>query len=95
MKSILQEDKCCYLCGCTYGLEKHHIFAGSNRRISERLGLWVYLCGAWTPKNCHTGTDGAQYNKELNLRLKREAQAAYERTHTRREWMEIIRKNYL
>ena len=34
----------CYRCGRPYGLHRHHIFAGSLRNISEREGLWVYLC---------------------------------------------------
>ena len=91
MNSILQDDKVCYLCGKQYGLECHHIFAGvANRRISEKHGLKVWLCAA-----CHRGTEGAQYSKETNLRLKQEAQAAFEQTHSHGEWMALIRKNYL
>ena len=90
-KSILQEGRSCYLCGRVTGLEKHHIFAGvANRKISESQGFWVFLC-----QQDHTGTDGAQYDKEKNLMLKRDAQYAYERTHTRSEWMKLIGKNYL
>lgn len=90
-KSIISNERQCYLCGKTVNLEKHHIFGGTaNRKISERLGLWVYLC-----HNCHTGKNGAQYNKEKNLRLKQDAQRAYEKTHARDEWMKLIGKNYL
>lgn len=90
-KSIISNERQCYLCGKTVNLEKHHIFGGvANRKISERLGLWVYLC-----HNCHTGKNGAQYNKEKNLRLKQDAQRAYEKTHTRDEWVKWIGKNYL
>ena len=90
-KSIISNERQCYLCGKTVNLEKHHIFGGTaNRKISERLGLWVYLC-----HNCHTGKNGAQYNKEKNLRLKQDAQRAYEKTHTRDEWVKWIGKNYL
>lgn len=92
MKSILQNEKVCYLCGKEYGLERHHIFAGvANRRISEAEGLWVWLCG----DTCHRGTDGAQYDPEKNLYLKQMAQMAYEQTHSHREWMKLIRRNYL
>lgn len=87
----MQEARECYFCGRTYGLEKHHVFAGvANRRISEREGLWLYLC-----HEHHTGTEGAQYDKEKNLMLKCDAQFAYEQTHTRAEWMALIGKNYL
>ena len=72
-------------------MEKHHIFAGvANRRISEEHGLWVYLC-----HNCHTGTDGAQYDNDKNRWLKQAAQMAFEQTHTHDEWMRLIRKNYI
>lgn len=90
-ESIISNKKCCYFCGRVIGLEKHHIFAGvANRPISEKYGLWVYLCD-----ECHIGRTGAQYDKDKNLTLKRAAQEAFERAHTRREWMQIIRKNYL
>ena len=91
MKSILQTEKVCYLCGRTNGLEKHHIFGGvANRKLSEKYGLKVWLC-----HNCHTGTDGAQYDPWKNRLLKMDAQTAFERTHTHFEWMKIFRKNYL
>ena len=91
MKSALQDEKRCYFCGAVVNLERHHIFAGvANKPISERLGLWVWLC----PRD-HRGTDGAQYDKDKNRLLKAEAQKAFERFHTRAEWMALIRKNYL
>jgi hypothetical protein len=91
VKSIMQSERACYLCGRITDLELHHVFGGvANRKISTRLGLTCYLC-----RTCHTGTGGAQYDKEKNRRLKAEAQTAFERTHTRQEWMQIIGKNYL
>ena len=92
MKSIIQTDgKGCYLCGKTVGLECHHVFGGvANRKLSTRLGLTVMLC-----HDCHTGPHGAQYDKGKNLLLKRDAQFAFERTHTRSEWMKLFGKNYL
>ena len=92
MKSIIQTDgNGCYLCGKTVGIECHHVFAGvANKKLSTRLGLTVMLC-----HECHTGKHGAQYDKEKNLMLKRDAQFAFERTHTRSEWMKLFGKNYL
>jgi len=90
-KSVIQKVEACYFCGRINDLERHHIFAGTaNRPISEKYGLWVYLC-----HNCHTGKAGAQYDKEKNLKLKREAQRTFEKDHSRVEWMNLIRKNYL
>lgn len=90
-KSIIQKVKACYFCGRITELERHHVFGGvANRPISEKYGLWVYLC-----HKCHTGKCGAQYDKEKNLTLKREAQRCFEKDHSRDEWMTLIRKNYL
>ena len=90
-KSIIQERKECYFCGKLTDLERHHVFGGvANRPISEKYGLTVWLC-----HNCHTGKDGAQYDKMKNLRLKQDAQFAFERNHSRSEWMKLIGKNYL
>lgn len=90
-RSIVQAEKECWFCGARVMLEEHHIFAGTaNRKISEKYGLKVWLC-----HRHHTGTDGAQYDPDLNLLLKQEAQKAFEVHHTRREWMDLIRKNYL
>ena len=90
-KSIMQNGERCFFCGRVTGLERHHVLGGvANRPLSEKFGLWVYLC-----HNCHTGTDGAQYNRERNQKLKRLAQIAFEARHSREEWMQTFRKNYL
>lgn len=91
VESIIQKERSCYFCGRTDHLEKHHIFAGmANRRISDQYGLTVWLC-----HNHHTGTDGAQYDKEKSLLLKQEAQKAFQAIYGKRLWMTLIRKNYL
>lgn len=90
-KSILQSEKECYFCGAVVGLEEHHIFAGTaNRKISEKFGLKVFLC-----KRHHTGKNGAQYDRDMNLQLKQEAQRKFEQIYSHELWMETIRKNYL
>ena len=90
-ESIMQHKKECYICGRQFGLEAHHVLAGpANRKLSDKYGLWVYLC-----HNCHTGTDGAQYAKELNLRLKREAQEAFEKIYDRETFISVFGKSYL
>ena len=90
-KSILQTEKMCWFCPCTIGLERHHIMAGTaNKKLSEKYGLWVWLC-----HEHHTGNEGAQYDYERNQQLKRDAQFAFERTYSHALWMEVFRKNYL
>ena len=54
MKSILQEEKACYVCGRTEGLQEHHCFPGKNRKTSEANGFKVWLCLAH-----HTGSNRA------------------------------------
>lgn len=90
-KSIIQTERECYFCGSMNGLERHHIFGGvANRKLSETYGLWVWLC-----HEDHTGKDGAQYNKEKNLKLKQEAQRAFQTYYGRKVWIQIFKKNYL
>lgn len=91
-KSIMQTDRACYFCGRLDGLELHHVFAGvANRKVSETYGLCVYVC-----HKHHTDLkEGVQYNKEMNLKLKQDAQMAFQKYYSRKVWMQLIRKNYL
>jgi len=92
MKSILQDQKECYITKCTQNLHKHHIFYGTgNRKISERHGFWVWLRG-----DLHNLSNaGVHFNKELDLQLKQECQRKFEESHSREEFMKLIDKNYL
>ena len=88
---MYQPFKCCYVCGAVRGLHRHHIYAGPNRKVSEANGFTVWLCAAH-----HNMSDaGVHFDRALDLHLKREQQRAYERTHSRREFMRLIGKNYL
>ena len=89
-KSIIQKEQCCYLCGTTLLLEEHHIFGGSNRKLSEKYGLKVYLCA-----NCHRGSTGVHFNKKLMNMLHKIGQRAFELAHSREEFIELFGKNYL
>ena len=91
-KSIIQSERECFFCGKLTGLEEHHVFGGvANRKISERYGLKVFCCDYHhrDPKN------GVQYNPEMNLKLKQEAQRAFQNIYGHKLWMQLIRKNYL
>lgn len=96
-KSIMEESgtRRCYACGCyaTQGyLHEHHIFGGANRKLSEKYGLKVHLCYV-----CHEDNERGVHGRNTILRnqLHREGQQAFEREHTREEFMEIFGKNYL
>lgn len=97
--SILQSrDGTCYLCmklSKDYRIRpvvhEHHIYDGPNRKISEAEGLKVYLC-----LEHHVIGPEAVHNNQQNMRiLQQDGQRAYERTHTREEFMKRIGRNYL
>lgn len=93
MKSILQKEKRCYLCGSYEWLEEHHIFFGNpNRRISEANGFKVFLCH-W---HHNEPPNGVHHNRRADLKLKQECQAKYESMgHSREEFIRLIGRNYL
>ena len=90
MKSIMQRDKKCWVCGRTDGLEKHHCIHGTaNRKLSERYGLTVWLC-SWH----HRGPEGVHFDAALDLALKRDAQKAFESKYGNR-FLAVFGRNYL
>lgn len=98
VKSIIQTEKECFLCkkyfgeSVTQGLHEHHVCEGwANRRVSERLGLKVWLC----PPHHNMSDHGVHFNPEIGVELKKIAQRKYEETHSREEWMAEIGRNYL
>lgn len=91
MKSILQDEKKCYVTEQTSGLHKHHIYGGANRKISEDNGFWVWL----TPEYHNMSDRGVHFNKEFDTLLKQECQTKYEETHSRDEFMALIGRSYL
>lgn len=83
----------CWCCGSIQNLELHHIIHGrANRTLSDKYGLWVYLC-----RECHQGTDGVhgKRGRERDLSLIKTAQRAFEKTHTREEFRAIFGKSWL
>ena len=92
MESILQKTKECYFCKTTLGLHCHHIYYGSaNRRISEKNGFKVWLCA----KHHNMSNEGVHFDKRKDTYLKQQCQKEYEKEHTRKEFMQLIGKNYL
>lgn len=84
----------CFLCGRFCQTEKHHIFEGSGRRkLSEKYGLWVYLC-----HECHNEPpDGVHFNKRNDLGLKARTQIRAMHVHgwTVDRFRELFRKSYI
>ena len=92
MKSVIQSEKECFLCGITRELHCHHVFGGvGNRKMSERYGMKVWLC-----REHHTGNAGVHQNRDLDLIVKEVAQTNFEKkVGSREEFMKIFGRNYL
>lgn len=86
-KSLIQEGKYCYVCGRESALHKHHIFFGANRKKSEEDGAFCYLCYM----HHNGGNYGVHFNKELDTRLKKECQEAWQEKYGT---IEDFRKRY-
>ena len=88
MKSIMQDEKECFLTGSTQGLDLHHIYAGARRKASDRYGCWV-----WLRHDVHM--DLHERNQALNYQLKAECQRRFEEIHGHEKFMEVFGKSYL
>ena len=64
-----EAPRVCALChrnGCGDPLDRHHVFGGANRRLSEKYGAVVYLCH----QRCHeNGPEAVHRNAESKRRL--------------------------
>ena len=92
----------CYYCGRTDQIELHHCIHGKiGRKLATQYHLLVGLCG-----NCHRGTNGVhgKYGYEKDLKLKAEAQTAWEKRRVRKgksfltahqEWLELFGIDYV
>lgn len=99
MKSIMHEkDGTCYLCMKLEGnyfpqlvTQEHHvIFGTSNRRLSERYGLKVYLCVA----HHLTGPDAVHRNEKVRKMLCADAQERFEEKYPQISFQNVFGKNW-
>lgn len=92
MKSIIQQDERCFYCGQAIGTETHHIFGGSNRKLSDQDGLTVRLC-----RQCHDELhNDPNRSAPMQKALHRLGQEQYEASgHTREEFLARYGRNYL
>lgn len=89
-KSILSNEPVCFMCGSTIWLERHHIFGASNRKKSEKYGLWVYLC-----KWCHNEPPtGVHHNIERMRWLQKQGQQAFEKQYPKKNFLQEFGRNY-
>lgn len=87
--SIFSSDiEKCYLCGSSYNLTWHEIYAGRNRKNSMKYGLCLRLC-----LNCH---EEKQENINFNEFWHKKGQILWEsEIGSREEFIKVFRKNYL
>lgn len=90
-RSIMQTDKKCLVCGTDCNLHLHHIYGGANRKVSDKMGFTVYLCGYHHNLSPH----GVHSDYKLNLKIKQMCQKKFEETHSRQEFVSLIGKNFL
>ena len=102
MKSIIQERKKCLITGTTTGLEEHHLYGGSNRKLSEKYGLKVWLTHdvhLSVTDNCGTIDvyhGGAYQSILIGDLLHIIGQIAFEDKHgSREDFRQLFGKNYL
>lgn len=91
MKSIIQSEKECFVCGTTVNLECHHIFNGPLRKKADKDGCWCWLCAY----HHRLGKEAVHQNAKRMCMLKRYAQLKYEEMHSHDEYMKRYHKNYL
>ena len=92
-KSIMSNDRECFVCGTPLDLHRHHIFYGmANRIISEKEGCWCYLCA----RHHNMTNDGVHHNYAFNITLKKYCQEKWEaKNGDRKDFIRIFGKSYL
>lgn len=88
MKSIIQDEKECYICGTNLNLHNHHIFPGNGyRKNSDKEGLTVYLC--------QYHHEYVHHDFNAMLELQKIAQREFEKNKTREEFIRLFTKSVL
>lgn len=91
-KSIISNERECYVCGTIVNLHRHHIFYGmANRKQSEKYGCWVFLC----PKHHNISNAGVHFNKALDIELKQKCQRKFMEVYPDLDFIKTFGRNYL
>lgn len=92
-KSIISNKRECYKCKTTYNIHIHHIYGSTGRRkLSDKYGCWVYLCGA----HHNLSNKGVHFDKDFDKELKKECQKRWEEIYgSREDFRKVFRKSYL
>lgn len=91
MRSILSNERKCYICGSVRWIECHHVFGGPNRKKSTKYGLVVYLC-----HHCHNEPpNGVHFNRKTMDWLRAKGQQAFIEHYPNEDFLKIFGRNYL
>lgn len=89
--SILNNLDKCYFCNKPTE-HIHEVFYGTaNRKISIKNGFCVGLCS----QHHNMSNNSVHHNREMDIYLKQIYQKAYEKEHTREEFIKLIGRSYL
>ena len=93
MKSIISNERECFICHKLEPLHKHHIYEGTGRRaLSEKYGCWIYLC----PRHHNWSDYGIHANKELDLKIKQMCQKKWMELYgSEEDFIKVFGRNYL
>lgn len=93
LTSVFTDDMdVCIFTGST-NVERHHIFGGSNRKMSERYKFVVPLRYDLHPNGARADR---RYSKQIDTHLKQMAQEYFENHYgSREDFMKIFGRNYL
>lgn len=92
-KSIISEEKRCFICGSHQWIEIHHIFGAADKKKSTEYGLVVPLC-----HYCHNEPpNGVHQNKDIRRKLQAYAQKKAMKHYgwDMETWRSIFGRNYL
>ena len=85
---IYQDLSKCAECGSKIGhIDKNEVYEGSKRNVSMEYGFVVPFC-----HKCH---ERFHNDRTFALKYKRMFQIAYEKNHSRNEFLILIHRNYL
>lgn len=84
----MQTEKECFITGSQTQLDRHHIYAGSRRKASEKWGCWV-----WIRHDLHMELHDK--NKALDKMLRMACQEKFEERYGHEKFMEVYGKSYL
>lgn len=87
-KSILQDERKCFVTGYEGHLDRHHVYHGPRRKASEKWGCWC-----WLRHDIHMELH--QQNPALDLMIKRACQERFEEIYSHDEFMAVFGKSYL